>query len=79
MYSAGVMTWNYPIAVSQVLKIVTWEANPSLWLSDNHITVFSTAENSIDVTKANIVSMAAINGTVVPTNATVSVLMIGRA
>ena len=74
------MTWTYPLAVGVVYKIFTTEEFPTLWQSDNHITISAAAENSIGLTAANIVTYAVANGgSVAPLSASINCFLVGKA
>lgn len=49
-YSNGIMTWEYPITVRKVLKILTEEAYPTSWLQNHSVlyaSISAASDNSI--------------------------------
>lgn len=64
-YSNGIMTWEYPITVTKVLKILTEEAYPTSWLQNSSVlyaSISAPSDNSIGLAAANIITLSVISG-----------------
>lgn len=77
----GIMQWKYPIAVSQVCRIITTEGYPTAWIKGDgkYVTVSAAADNSIGSEYANIITFAVMNGgTVTLSSHTTACILIGK-
>lgn len=77
----GIVQWKYPIAVNQVLRIITTEGFPTAWITagEKYVTVSAAADNSISNIGANIITFAVINGGAVTLSShTTACIMIGK-
>lgn len=64
-YSNGIMTWEYPITVRKVLKILTEEAYPTSWLQNPSVlyaSISAASDNSIGLAMANIITLSVTSG-----------------
>lgn len=64
-YSNGIMTWEYPITVTKVLKILTEEAYPTSWLQNPSViyaSISAPSDNSIGLAAANIITLSVTSG-----------------
>lgn len=64
-YANGIMTWEYPVTVTKVLKILTGEAYPTSWLQNPSVlyaSVSAPSDNSIGSSSANIITMSITSG-----------------
>ena len=79
-YANGIMTWEYPVTVTKVLKILTGEAYPTAWITNStrYVSVSAPADNSIGESSANIITFTvADGGRVTQASHATSCLMIG--
>lgn len=74
----GVMNWKYPLAMREIITLLTNEAYPEIWLSYNNATVSAVANNSFGGIESHIVTMSIMGGSVVPTYASTRCLVIGK-
>ena len=74
------MTWEYPVTVKTVLKILTGEAYPTAWLTNStrYVSISAPADNSIGTSSVNIITFAVTDGgRVTQSSHATSCLMIG--
>jgi hypothetical protein len=80
-YANGIMTWEYPVTVKKVLKILTGEAYPTSWLQNPLIlyaSVSAPSDNSIGLSSANIITLSITSGgSVALSSHTTNCFMIG--
>ena len=64
-YANGIMTWEYPVTVTKVLRILTGEAYPTSWLQNPSLlyaSVSAPSDNSIGSSSANIITLSITSG-----------------
>ena len=80
-YANGIMTWEYPVTVKKVLKILTGEAYPTSWLQNTSLlyaSISAASDNSIGLSSANIITLSITSGgSVTLSSHTTACVMIG--
>lgn len=80
-YANGIMTWEYPVTVKKVLKILTEEAYPTSWLQNLSLlyaSISAPSDNSIGLSSANIITLSITSGgSVTLSSHTTACVMIG--
>ena len=64
-YNTGIMTWEYPVTVTKVLKILTGEAYPTAWVQNTsgiYASISAPSDNSIGLSAANIITLSITSG-----------------